>query len=378
MKSQDNIKKFEYIDILRGIAILGVIAVHSYPGIDNLSLLTCYIFQYGQLGVQLFFFASALTLCLSISERNENSITNFYARRFFRIAPLYYFGIFLYFMQKFLTAYYINGGTSVPPGYTITSILLNIFFVHGFHPVYFNQLVPGGWSIATEMAFYCIFPFLYILLSTFKLRIFIIFSLTISICSFLIQLIYIYNIEPILVEKHILNRVVLNDGFGFIYALILNQINVFLIGMITFKLLKKNITHVQISFAVLLMIVSCFILNTSTYKTGVNGFFFPILSTVSFGIIAVKLSNVDKFNTKISRILIRIGQFSFSMYILHFIILDLLHFILDNTLFKAIDIAEVKLLITFLSLLFFTYLASNITNRFVEKPGIKLGKRFIK
>ena len=91
----NSLSKFEYIDLLRGLAILGVIAVHSQEQIPTLFQLTSSIFNYGQLGVQLFFVASALTLCLSMTERKEATPVNFYIRRFFRIAPLYYFGIVL-------------------------------------------------------------------------------------------------------------------------------------------------------------------------------------------------------------------------------------------------------------------------------------------
>lgn len=89
-------RQYDYIDIVRGVAILGVIAVHSHQGIKNLSTPISWIFNYGQLGVQLFFIASALTLCLSTRERDETSPYYFYIRRYFRIAPLYYFAIFLY------------------------------------------------------------------------------------------------------------------------------------------------------------------------------------------------------------------------------------------------------------------------------------------
>ena len=96
----DGTHKLQYIDILRGIAILGVIAVHSGQQIENLFPIVRSISNYGQLGVQLFFVASALTLCLSMSERNEKSPFNFYVRRFFRIAPIYYLAIIFYFFME--------------------------------------------------------------------------------------------------------------------------------------------------------------------------------------------------------------------------------------------------------------------------------------
>ena len=50
----------------------------------------------GKYGVQLFFIASAFTLFLSRHRRSEVGNKNFFIRRFFRIAPMYYLGIILY------------------------------------------------------------------------------------------------------------------------------------------------------------------------------------------------------------------------------------------------------------------------------------------
>ena len=57
--SLSSVKKYQYIEILRALAILGVLATHSFHHITTLSPVTVAIFDYGQLGVQLFFIASA-------------------------------------------------------------------------------------------------------------------------------------------------------------------------------------------------------------------------------------------------------------------------------------------------------------------------------
>jgi peptidoglycan/LPS O-acetylase OafA/YrhL len=58
------VKRFAYIDALRGYAILGVLLVHTgqYSGFDSQA-------AFGARGVQLFFVASALTLMFSWHER---------------------------------------------------------------------------------------------------------------------------------------------------------------------------------------------------------------------------------------------------------------------------------------------------------------------
>ncbi len=68
-------KKLDYIDALRGLAILGVIMVHSISD-SNLPFIVERIFGQGARGVQLFYLASAFTLFLSFSNRidKENLI----------------------------------------------------------------------------------------------------------------------------------------------------------------------------------------------------------------------------------------------------------------------------------------------------------------
>jgi peptidoglycan/LPS O-acetylase OafA/YrhL len=120
------IKKYQYIDILKGIAVLGVIAVHSHQSIPNLNLSVKYAFNYGQLGVQLFFMLSAITLCISSQKRHEQVWQYFYMRRFFRIAPLYYFGIVLYLLTGSFFIYQFKGEWEIPNQYTPLNILANI------------------------------------------------------------------------------------------------------------------------------------------------------------------------------------------------------------------------------------------------------------
>jgi len=94
--------KLKYIDVLRGIAVLGVLMVHcSYFGSNFVfPKVIKSFFENGAMGVQLFFFTSAFTLFLSMNNRIDNEklpYINFFIRRFFRIAPIYYLGICCHF-----------------------------------------------------------------------------------------------------------------------------------------------------------------------------------------------------------------------------------------------------------------------------------------
>ena len=83
-------KRYPRIDVLRGIARLMVIAVHASHGLKGSDSLLRTIFGFGGFGVQLFFVASAMTLCMSL-ENNYGKprwLIKYAARRYFRIAPM--------------------------------------------------------------------------------------------------------------------------------------------------------------------------------------------------------------------------------------------------------------------------------------------------
>lgn len=385
------LKKLEYIDLLRGIAILLVVSVHTsfYIWYDNnqhrtefLDLLLASLFYAGQYGVILFFLVSSITLSISMENRKESNY-NFYIRRFFRIAPLYYFGIILYFIFRLIVDSHRSGEfILVPDGYNVEKILQNIFFLHGFFSNNFNFVVPGGWSISTEMYFYTIFPILFLFQKNFSLKIFIIISLLISFFAFLIQYFD---------ESHVLKA----DGriFNFAYSTIVNQISIFLIGIICFKLIQKKflINSTFLFFGLIFLILSIYYINfprlesfgISFFKylhinTGYNGFFYPIFFALGAVPFIVKLSNIKNFSSFISKKIIVIGKYSYCIYILHFMILEILSSILRKTLFKYLELTHLRFLVLFFMCVIICFFFSKLLNILIEKPGINLGKKFIK
>ena len=140
-----------WIDALRGLAILMVLANHVALVVPGLSAPLLALARFGQMGVQLFFVASAFTLCLSWQHRRadeQQPVRRFLLRRLFRIAPLYWLGVALFAMLHLVQTGAVGSGGEVPYSpYTTTNITANLFFVHGFMPAAQNSIVPGGWSI---------------------------------------------------------------------------------------------------------------------------------------------------------------------------------------------------------------------------------------
>jgi peptidoglycan/LPS O-acetylase OafA/YrhL len=90
------------LDSLRGIAILGVVLVHSSRRHDIPLPIGAHVGQVafsGQRGVALFFVVSAFTLFLSNDNRKDehSPVLNFFIRRVFRLAPMFYLATLLMF-----------------------------------------------------------------------------------------------------------------------------------------------------------------------------------------------------------------------------------------------------------------------------------------
>jgi peptidoglycan/LPS O-acetylase OafA/YrhL len=134
-----------WLDSLRALAIIGVVAVHSF-GEAPPSLARTFAIR-GSYGVQLFFMVSAFTLTKLYSAKLDSipHLLDFAIRRFFRIWPMYFLGILIY-----------------GAAYSWHDWILNALLLHGFSPFAFTNVVPGGWSIAVEWQFYMIFPFMVI------------------------------------------------------------------------------------------------------------------------------------------------------------------------------------------------------------------------
>ncbi len=228
--SDGAIKRYAYIDALRGYAILGVIAVHSTFHFDEYEYLFERVFVGGQYGVHLFFVASALTLFLSLSKRSEDEKSpyrNFFIRRFFRIAPLFWFGILVYYLLGLVPWDEEMG--SLRPELEPWNYWLTFAFLHGWHPATINKVVPGDWSIAVEVTFYLLVPWLFLWIKNLRMALWVLIAVVILALIFdrLIAS-YAYLVFPDHSPRSF-------REFNFV-----RQLPVFLIGVSLYFLLAKH------------------------------------------------------------------------------------------------------------------------------------------
>lgn len=361
-----DLKKLQYIDSLRGFAILMVLFNHTCESIENLPSIIKIIGNYGKYGVQLFFVMSAYTLCLSMHDRKEkNFLLNYFIRRFFRIAPLYYFGILIYFSAFFLYEHF-NFNTFLPnPNYTAKTLITNISFSHGLFSDTFSGIVLGGWSIGTEMAFYLIFPVIFAFFSKIKKTHMLILIPALATIVFTLFFRALPHIFPPL-SSH---------DFEFYYCSIMNQLPVFLVGIsLFFFTLHNPVNKIILKYSPLLFLGLTIVMLLCKRFGYINDItLYPFFVSISFIFLFFTTKNVSKINSKIIQ---KIGQLSYSIYICHFVFAWGLSSYLNIWLKGSLN-PSIILFIAFSCSLGFSFLFSLLTQFLIETHGIELGKKLI-
>jgi peptidoglycan/LPS O-acetylase OafA/YrhL len=362
---QYDTKKLNSIDALRGFAILGVIAVHVSQKCEHLTGFLLSAAYCGNFGVQLFFVASAFTLTLSQYNRKSNEkkpLRNFFLRRYFRIAPMYYFGIVFYFLVRL-----IGKGKFPPDGYEVGGILTNFTFLHGFHPDTFNYIVPGGWSIGVEFIFYACFPFTIRFIRNEKHALLLLCSsVLLSICGY-----HFWN----LIYGEIANK------GSFHYYVFTTQFSNFSFGILLFYIWKKQpdmnkslrVSQNEMSAINLFLFAMTFIIAIYLPKIHYYHLFKPIVFSLSFFFLGMALLNKE-WNLFVNAFTIFIGKISFSLYVNHFIFA----FYATPLLMKSMDLhPDLHFLFSFVITLAGSGLFSILTYMIIEKSGMNFSKKLI-
>ena len=341
-----NIKKYQnYLTFSRGIAILAVISGHFLQSqqieISNNNFI---IFTFG---VPLFFIISAISLTISFEERKESKL-KFYIRRFFRIAPMYYFAIVLYNYNNY--------------NLEMFSLLSNIFFIHGFYPLGNNNVVPGGWSIATEMTFYVIFPFI---LPFIKRTHYI----------YLIISIFIYFIFYYILEKSII--ISKNFEFSLILSNTIGPLIIFYLSL--FFLLKKIFNNKKKLFIMVSFFLIYFLSNDNLISLKIINFQMTRLFLLTAGLFIFLIMIKDLKFSNSKNFIFYLGKYSYSMYIFHSLIFSTVINPENIALIKNIIVnSQISLITIFIIALLLTFLIAWISTNTLEKYGINLGKKIIK
>lgn len=349
---------YKYINITRGIAILMVISVHTSQHVLGFNGILKKIASFGQMGVQLFFIASALTLCLSWKAREgSNTYAGFITRRFFRIAPIYFLGMILYFIMSYIDKSYLDGVFSSNFKYKAEDILSNLTFVHGFVKQANNSVVPGGWSIGAEFAFYAAFPFLItLILKGYNVTaIMIMLGVSFSWAAYSTYINHNYAINT------------------FEYYMPLSQLVVFSFGIMLHKIIeiKHSVKLHYLLTIILVLVIFAFFLFISV-RSGIVVWANLVFISWAFSAIIFFLKQISIK----SEVLNNIGIASYSMYINHFLIVWFVLPYLTKITSQYLD-DNVNFLLMFVMTVFLSYVMAAWTYKNIELRFIAIGKRLM-
>ena len=359
--STDN-NRYTSIDGLRGISSIFVFMSHSllswrYFFVDggwiNSTPLAIFdknineklaigFLSLGGLGVSFFFMITGfLFFDQLIRNKGKINFINFFIKRFFRIAPLYYFVILIVFIIVFCTGVVefpnfkkeINAFLS-----WITFGFSNIRTISSLIP---SSLIVAGvfWTLAIEWKFYACIPILSLFTRTRMTTILFVFlGIIITIVLF-----YLGKIVDI--------RLYITFLFGMLASLIVNN---YLVP------LKTSIFNSPIisTFIFLLFFVAVF-----KIQFEYSSLIFQSLLGLIFIFIA---NNNSIFGVLKSRIFIALGKLSYSIYLLHGLVL----FLINGVFMKNGNYLLNSILSILLTLVF-----SVFTYYFIERIGINFGHK---
>ena len=365
---------FDYIDCLRGYAVIMVIACHLAYQFPELPYPVHREMVLGWFGVQLFFLASCLTLLMSwhheAARRGVVDVGAFFIRRFFRIAPAYYAAAIFYFLLM-----------PPPGGFDALQMLASALFVNAWHPLLMpagtNQwaVVPGGWSIGVEFTFYLVFP-IFAAWTTSQRRALLVFGASILLgtaCNLLAwsQLTGVYQPAEI---------------SNFLFFWFPNEMSVFALGGILYFLIadpRHRVRNVMSRHPTLWSIGSILLFLGFAYIPLGHYLgdrpYLPVSLAICIPLMGFVLALSSGGSRFVNPVAAAIGKVSFSAYLLHFAVIEGVE-AFPQTFYRSTPGvgAIAAFAVTFLLSALVTYGLSWGSYQAIELPMMSVGKSLIR
>jgi len=371
-------ERSSWLDVLRGLAIFGVVAVHSMQMTDSLVLdnksgFFSWLISLGRYGVELFFFLSGWLL-VSIYGFNDNKLGKAYlARRMGRIYPLWILFLFIAFVRwEFTTSGKLNSPSKPTEGMsdflhsTAGVSILTLSFTLFISASLWNSVIPGGWSIQAEVAHYLLFPFIR--------------KKSLNSVLKIIALVNLFTFVGFVVRPKLdaFPSLFLKIFDAWIRLSLYSTVGFFLIGILCYALFSQlkesRITELKFSdfkishntfilFCISLLLIPCPFGN----QLEAIGYL-ALMILVSFGILRnKKLCSMFRF----------IGKYAYFIYFMHFLTLESVDWIANKLDFTASQLGAQQVLFV---LIFIYSLATSLllaipSMKYFEGPFIRLAHK---
>ena len=358
MKSESGASRMDRLDVLRGIAVAGVVLFHSglvfesgggpTDSASSSVRAILNIFSAGRFGVEVFFLLSGFLIAW-IYGGSRFSLKRFALARFFRIWPLW---------ASFSAVWLLLLGHSNPELLSsglLGAFILSLSFMLWTSPDYFNSFIGGAWSIQIEVFAYGAFAVFH----RFRFE-------TLLGIAILINAIGVVSLIGALEDPGLFSsarRLSFQTGFNFFLA-------GWLIAAASkgFSGVQEALQWLRIGgrpYLVAIWIAS-FLFTPAFYGNPIEAVGFVSLAVI----LAVSIQGTPK------RLLEWLGIHSYFIFFAHFVALWTVDLLLPSDFFASVS-GYGAIFVTFFSwlgiLIFLSPLAW-LSMRYIEKPLVKLGK----
>ena len=316
-------------DILR--LILAVLVFFAHWNTLTSQDISNQLFHLSGYAVHMFFIVSGFLIFWSFdADQNKK---RFYIKRFFRIFPLY---AFLIILQTLFFIGFSDGSTFE----VIKYFIANIFFLNFLAPsvgstlssLEVNAINGSLWTLKNEVVFYLIVPLLFMFYKKWGGYILLIL--------YSLSVVYMFAVDYLGMEKLLVQFPA--------------QVRLFMVGILLYILFDKFNKNNIYLLAIVSLILLIFLKD--------NTYFNYILYPFCIGFMMIFLVYFVK-NIKVN------FDFSYSLYILHFPVIQLaLYFEINPT----------NPIISFVVLFAVILVLSYFSEKYIEKRFIKIGREIVK
>lgn len=365
-------KNISWIDSLKGIAMCGVIMIHS--GGAELPSILGRVGSIGKNGVQIFFFLSAYLTFVSL-ERIFGDHSRTYKKRicyknilvwwkkkFIKLIPMYYLMIIICSIFEGGSSYWLGSEGHI----SFFNVLSHVFFVHGLFPHYTDSIIAVEWYLGVLAIFYLLAPVLYKAINSLEKAI-VGFFLSLPLCYMIKEI--AYNYVPLVEDSYIYTTYI--DTFSLIA-----QLPVMLLGIIMFFVMqgfdiqkikyRKLISYGLFGFAIMMIFGQAYQENSLYMFSG------DTLFGIWFLCIAISLNIwiIPVVDNKVFRI---IGKYSYPIYLIHYFLIHVLQRV------WKLNIAN-KILnwgIQYISILFISLIISYVLEKYYNGPVVHWLEKYL-
>lgn len=335
------------LDYLRGLAALGIMIYHYLTWTYGSFPINSFMGKWGVYGVSIFYILSGLTLFHVYFKKmapSYNDLKDFFLKRLFRIYPLLWLTIILTLIPS-----------RIIPGLKV----LFINFTGLFGLIKWDGYIGTGvWSIGNELVFYLFFP-VFVFLTKKSKPLFYIFA---GLLFFISLYFAFFKLDPGQTLDH--------PTQWTNYVNPLNQVFLFLSGYIMGLYFTNTRVSKLNATVIFILSLAAFIFYRPVGENLSEGINRIVLSTTSFLICFAFYKNTLRFPALIDKALTRLGEASYSVYLLHPIV-----WIVFRKIISVLSI-ELPPFLQIISTIIITLIIGYFNYRYFETYFINKGKDF--